>query len=177
MGTNASEVPLEPDPSERRRWPRKEGLLSGVVADVNGEISFDCTILDMNPQGAQIAFSDKLPLGEQIYLLDISNLTAYLASVAWNNSDRAGLSFVQSCAIGLALPPGLKFLWRLFLEAKLRELDRVVAKGVPVGLAFRTIGLSDADLDQMARHAGTDKKFERLLLLAKRLMNGSPRSE
>jgi hypothetical protein len=62
----------------------------------------------------------------------------------------------------------LKFLWRLLLEAKLREVDRIVAKGIPVGLAFQTVGLAEAHLDQMALHAGTDKKFERSLLLARR---------
>jgi len=109
-------------------------LLSGVVADVNGEKASDCIIQDMHAHGAQIGLSKKLPMGAQIYLLDTSNRTAYLASVAWNNSHRAGLSFVQSHAIGFALPPKLKFLWRLLLEAKLREVDRIVAKGIPLEL-------------------------------------------
>ena len=129
MRTNAPRVPLAPDSSGRRKLPRKGVLLPGVVANVTGEIAFDCIIRDINAHGAQIGFSNKLPMDAPIYLLDICNGAAHLASVVRNNSHRAGLSFVRSYAIGLALPPRLKFLWRLLLEAKLREADRAVAKG------------------------------------------------
>src|SRR5258705_5177258 len=174
MRKNAPEVPLDPDPAEQRRRPRKSALLSGVIADVNGENVSDCIIRDIHAHGAQIGFSKKLPMDSQIYLLDTSNQNAYLANVAWNNSHRAGLSFVQSYAVGFALPPKLKFLWRLLLEAKLREVDRAVSKGITVGLAWRSVGLAEVHLDQMAQHSNNDEKFERLLLLAKRLMNNSP---
>jgi hypothetical protein len=173
MRTKAPKAPLDPDPSERRRLPRKDVLLNAVVAGLDGEIVFDCTIKDMNAGSAQIGFTSEFPLPAQIYLLDTSSRTAHLANVSWSNSESAGLAFVKSYAIGIALQPQFKFLWRLLLGAKLREVYRVVASGVPVGLAFNTVGLSESQLEQMARHAGGDEKFERLLVLAKDLLSSN----
>jgi len=173
MRTKAPKAPLDPDPSERRRLPRKDVLLNAVVAGLDGEIVFDCTIKDMNAGSAQIGFTSEFPLPAQIYLLDASSRTAHLANVSWSNSQSAGLAFVKSYAIGIALQPQFKFLWRLLLGAKLREVYRVVASGVPVGLAFNTVGLSESQLEQMARHAGGDEKFERLLVLAKDLLSSN----
>jgi PilZ domain-containing protein len=163
-------VLLDIDPSERRQWPRKTVLLSAVIADLNGENACNCMIRDMSAGGAQISLSRSLQKGEQIYLVDASNRAAHLAKVAWTDSDRAGLSFVRSYAINLGLPSRLKFFWRLLLEAKLKEVDRIVAAGVSMGLAFRSVGLANEHLHQMARHASGDEKFERLLFQAKRLM-------
>ena len=171
MRTKAPKV--DPDSSERRRLPRKDVLLNGVVAGLDGEIVFDCTIRDMNAGSAQIGFTNEFLLPAQIYLLDTSSRTAHLANVSWSKSDSAGLAFVKSYAIGIALQPQFKFLWRLLLGAKLREVYRVVAGGVPVGLAFNTVGLSESQLEQMARHAGGDEKFERLLQLANELLSSN----
>lgn len=163
-------VLLDVDPSERRQWPRKTVLMSAIVADLNGENASDCIIRDVSAGGAQISLSRKLQTGEQIYLVDASNRAAHLAKVAWTNSDRAGLSFARSYVINLGLPSRLKFFWRLLLEAKLKEVDRIVAAGVSTGLAFKSVGLANEHLHQMARHASGDEKFERLLFQAKHLM-------
>ena len=154
---------------ERRRLPRKVALMRAVVASVNGDNVFDCMIRDMNTGGAQIDYSKTLSVGEEVYLLDIGNRGAHLAKVVWTNSDRAGLSFLKSYAVGLGLPLPLKFLWRLLLEAKLKEIDRAIRQGIPVGLAFSTVGLAEEDLHRLTPYAAGDEKFELLLLLAKRL--------
>jgi len=143
--------------------------MRAVVASVNGDNVFDCMIRDMNTGGAQIDYSKTLSVGEEVYLLDIGNRGAHLAKVVWTNSDRAGLSFLKSYAVGLGLPLPLKFLWRLLLEAKLKEIDRAIRQGIPVGLAFSTVGLAEEDLHRLTPYAAGDEKFELLLLLAKRL--------
>jgi len=154
--------------------PRKPVLMTGVVAGVNGDNVSDCTIRDMNARGAQIELSKPLSVGEEIFLLVTDNRAAHLASVAWANSCRAGLSFRKSHAVGLGLSPPLKFLWRLFLGAKLKEIDRAIANGVPVPLAFSAVGLAEEHLLQLTPHAASDEKFEQLLLLAKHLLkNGT----
>jgi len=158
------------DPSERRRWPRKTVLINAIIADPDGENVSECTIRDVSAGGAQISLSSNLQKGQQIYLVDAGNRVAHLAKVMWTSADRAGLSFVRSYAINLGLPPHLKFLWRLLLEAKLRELDRIVASGVSIGLASRSVGLANEHLHQMARHASGDDKFSQLLFRAKRLL-------
>jgi hypothetical protein len=159
------------DPSERRRWPRKPALISAVVADLNGENACDCSIRDISAGGAQITLSRKLPTGAKICLLDPSGRLAHVATVAWSNSNRAGLMFHQSHVLGAGLPPGLKFIWRLALEAKLKEIEGVIEMGVPAEQACSSVGFAEDDLHQMARQADGDEKFELVLHHAKRLLN------
>jgi len=145
-------------------------LIRAIVADLNGENVSDCTIRDVSMGGAQISVSRNLQKGEQTYLVDAGNRAAHLAKVMWTSADRAGLSFSRSHAIGLGLSPQLKFLWRLLLEAKLSDVDRIVAAGISIGLAFKSVGLTNELLHQMARHAGGDDKFAQLLFHSRRLL-------
>ena len=167
MRRNAVKVAIDAHSSEQRRLPRKQTLLCAVIADVNGETASDCIIRDINARSAQISFTRPLPLGAQIYLLDANNKAAHLARVVWRRSGRAGLSFIESHTIGLGLPPPLKFLWKLFLEAKFREVYRLVAAGIQIELALSTVGLDEEHLRQMARYGRVEKRFEILLRLAR----------
>ena len=170
MSTIPRTVAPDPTSSEQRRLPRKNALLSGILSDLNGETASDCTIQDINARGAAIGIPGKLPIGAQAYLLDTGNRAAHLSRVVWSNADRSGLLFVQSYAMGFGLPPRMRFLWRLLLEAKLRQVDRAVAMGIQAGLALSTVGLTREHVHQLARYAGTDKRFRRLLLRAGRLL-------
>jgi hypothetical protein len=91
--------------------------------------------------------------------------------VVWSNFNLAGLSFSQRHVIGAGLPPGLKFIWRLALEAKLKEVEGVLAMGVPVEQACSSVGFAEGDLDQMARHMDGDEKFELVLHHAKGMLS------
>src|SRR5688572_1577556 len=126
--------------SERRKLARKKSLLSGVIAERDGGSPTDCCIHDTTASSAQVSCSRTLPIGAQVYLLDTNNKAAHLARVVWCRSGRAGLDFIDSHVIGLALPAKLKFLWRLFLEAKLKEVYRLVAAGKALDLALSTAG-------------------------------------
>jgi hypothetical protein len=169
MSTNARSVAPDPTSSEQRRLPRKTALLNGVLSDLTGETASDCTIQDINARGAAIGIRGKLPIGAQVYLLD-GNGAAHLSRVVWSNADRSGLLFVQSYAMGFGLPPRMRFLWRLLLEGKLRQVDRAVAMGIDAELALSTVGLTREYVHQLAQFAGADKRFQRLLLRAGRLL-------
>ena len=147
--------------SDARRLPRKNVLLSGVLVD--GEQPSDCAIEDINARGAAVSLSRKLPVGAQVYLLDTGNRAAHLARVVWNNGNRSGLLFVRSYAMGPGLPPKMRFLWKLLLEAKLRQADRAVAMGIDTELALGTVGLTREHLHQMERYAEGDARFQELL--------------
>jgi hypothetical protein len=151
--------------------PRKHVLLHGVLADAQGEAASECIIRDIHARGAAISLERKLPIGAQVFLLDTGNGTAHAARVVWNRADRTGLSFVRSFAMGLGLPPRLKFLWRLLFGAKLRQTERALAAGISVELALGTVGLTRELIHQMARHAAPDERFRRLLLRAERLLD------
>ena len=93
---------------------------------------------DISVGGARISLSRK-PGWHKTYLLDTGNRVAYFAIVVSSKSNSAGLSFQKSHVIGIDLPPELKFIWRLVLETKLKEVEGVVAIGVPVDQAHSQV--------------------------------------
>lgn len=160
----------DPDASERRRWPRKTAPLPAVIAHADGKNARDCTIVDISAGGAQISTSEKLPVGSQVYLLDTSNQVAYLTKILWSNPTRSGLWFLGKQPIGRGMAPCLSFLWRLLLEAKLRDVEKNLAEGVPKTLALTQAGLTAVKVHEMVEHTNGDRKFERALLRAMSLL-------
>jgi hypothetical protein len=170
MPKNAkSDAPTEAS-SEQRRLPRKSVLLSGIIADANGQSASECMIRDMHAQGAAVSLLKPLQVGTHVFLLDTANGAAHEARVAWSRAGRSGLSFVRSYAMGLGLPPALKFLWRMLFEAKLQQAERAAATGISGELALRTAGLTRELIHQIARQAMPDKKLPQLLQRARRLL-------
>lgn len=158
---------------EKRKLPRKTGVLTGVLVDINGEDPSDCIIRDINIHGAAVIHPKRLPVGAQLYLLVIGSRTAHLARVVWSHANCSGLFFVCSYEMGLELPARLRFLWRLLLEAKLRQAESAIAQGIRPDLAFSSVGVTREQVHQMAPHAHADMSFQRLLLRTLRLLNGA----
>jgi hypothetical protein len=149
-------------------------FLSGILVDVDGKGSSDCIIRDINARGAAISLCRTLPTGAQTILLDTGNRVAHFARVVWSNAGRFGLLFVRSYTMNTALPPRLVFLWRLLLEANLRDAQRAVATGLSAELALTSIGLTREHIHQMARYARTDRAVRLLLDRARRLFDERP---
>jgi hypothetical protein len=171
MGKEASEVRLKLVALERRHPPRKRVLLSGVVANVNGENAIDCTIRDINVRGAQVQLPTTLQLGDEVYLLNTRNEIAHLAKVAWINGDLTGLSFIRSYSLEVTMPPQLAFLGRLLIEAKLRQVLALTKLGVPVEDATRVVGVTEDYLERSGMRGLFDEKVALLLHQAKRLFS------
>jgi hypothetical protein len=170
MNRNETTTTLERAAREQRRLARKTVLLDAVLAESYGETAVECTVRDIHAQGAAISLTKKLPIGAHVFLLDVGNAIAHECRVAWSRSDRTGLQFVRSYAMGLGLPPKLKFLWRLLFAVKLRQVERAIGAEVPIELALNTAGLTRERIRQMARHAAGDAQFRRLLERAARLL-------
>ena len=151
------------DPSDQRSLARKEVLFNGILVDIDGKQASDCIIRDINARGAAVSLAKTLPPGAQTILLDTGNRTAHFARVVWSNTARFELLFVRSYKMNSALPPRLVFLWRLLLEANLRQAERAVATGVPAELALTSIGVTREHILQTARYARTDTKLRQLL--------------
>ena len=170
MGKEASEVRLTLVAVEQRHLPRKGVLLSGVVADVNGENAIDCTIRDISVRGAQVQLPRALQLGDEVYLLNMRNEFAHLAKVARVNGDLTGLSFIRSYSLEVTTPPRLAFLGRLLIEAKLRQVRALIEFGVPVEAATCLVGLTEDYLERVGVRGLLDDKVALLLHQAKRLL-------
>jgi hypothetical protein len=168
--SEADTATIERVSREQRRLARKTVLLDAVIAEAYGETAAECVIRDIHAQGAAVSVTKKLPIGAHVFLLDVGNAIAHESRVAWSRSDRAGLQFMRSYAMGLGLPPKLKFLWRLLFAVKLRQVERAIGAQVPIELALNTAGLTREHIRQMARHATGDTQFRRLLERAARLL-------
>ena len=155
---------------ERRKYQRKPTFLRAVIADARGENVRDCSVLDISDGGAQVDAPATYPVGTEVCLLDVGNQFAYFAKVAWSKEDRCGLSFTVKHGIGMGLPSHLSFLWRLLLEAKLRDVERDIGKGVPAALAFMTEDLTGVQLHFMAQRASGDPRFQDALRRASALL-------
>jgi hypothetical protein len=156
---------------EQRRLPRKNVLFSGVLISASGETGCDCIIRDMHASGAAISLSRPLQVGSRVFLLDIANAAAHDARIAWTRADRSGLSFTRNYAMGLGLPPALRFLWRFLFEARLSQAERTIASGVDADLACGTAGLTREYIHQMSRYASSDKRLLQLLQRAITLLD------
>lgn len=171
LGPNeVSTAAVDTGSREHRRLARKTVLLDAVIAEAYGETAVECVIRDIHAQGAAVSVTKKIPVGAHVFLLDAGNAIAHESRVAWSRADRAGLSFMRSYAMGLGLPPKLKFLWRLLFAVKLRQVERAIGAEVPIELALNTAGLTRERMRQMARHASGDAEFRRLLHRAASLL-------
>jgi len=170
MRRNSSEAKIRLVADEQRHLPRKRVLLSGVIADGSGMNAVDCVIRDINVRGAQVQSPMTLQLGKELFLLNTRNEIAHLATVAWIKSDRAGLSFVRSYSLEEALPSQLEFLWKLFLDAKFRQISALIERGVSVAEASSIVGLTEHYLERCVKRGAFDDKVELLLHQAKHLL-------
>ena len=169
MNTNApQQADVFPD---RRDTPRKRVLLSGVIADADGQNQVDTTIRDLTAKGAQVELPKTMARDSELYLVDTRNEVAHLATVAWSNSNRAGLSFVRSYSLELTLPPPLEFLGKLLIEAKLRQVRALIQRGVPAEEAARLVGVTETYLDRFVGLGRFDDKLGLLLHQARQLFS------
>lgn len=163
MDANMPKVPDPLNGVERRSLPRKRVLLSGVIANIDGEYSLDCVIRDINVRGAKIELSETLRINGRLYLLDVHNQVAHLATTAWSASRLHGLAFVRSYALAAALSPDLRFLGKLLLEAKLRHVQSLIKRTYPLEQAIGIVGLTTDILERFGELADVDAKSMLLL--------------
>jgi len=140
VGINIPKRSVTDHSSEHRNRRRKRVLLGGVIADPESQQGLDCTIRDISAGGAQVDVKKELSLGGDMYFLDLRNHVAHVAKVAWNRSNRSGLSFIRSYELDAPLPPQMTFLKRLFLEATLRQVQKLIKCGISSEEAAALVG-------------------------------------
>lgn len=157
-------------PQDRRAFPRKRVLFSGVIADENGENLIDCFIRGLAASGAQVKAQRPLTLGALVYLMDTWNEAAHLATVVWTADRKAGLRFTHSYLLDVGLPAQFEFLKTLLIEAKLGQVRGLMSHGVSVKEAVRLVGMTERYLDQFSALARQDPKLRLLLHQARELL-------
>jgi hypothetical protein len=147
MERKSRRAALQIKPLERRSLPRTSVLWSGIIAKTDGASSVDCLIRNISDGGAEISSKRQFVLGEQVYLLVPRIRIAYMASVAWLRSGRAGFSFDRSYELDFELPPEANFLKNLLVETKLRHALSLVQQGLSVQEAATTVDWTEAEID------------------------------
>lgn len=133
---------------DRREFPRKRVLFSGVILGSDAQDPIDCYIRDISARGAQVQVSCPPTLRPQLYLIDTRNEAAHLTTVAWASEHRLGLSFIHSYLIDLGLASELQFLKTVLVEAKLRQVRSLIERGLAVEEAASLVGLTENYLDR-----------------------------
>jgi hypothetical protein len=130
--------------SERRKVDRKRAFTAGLLAYGGGAFVLDCLIRDIGAAGAQIRASKAQPMPNEAYLIDLKTWFGYQAHRIWYRSSLAGFSFEQEYPLSGALPPHLEFLRSLFIEAQLRQVERLTAQGHYICEVLSKLGVTNA---------------------------------
>jgi hypothetical protein len=101
---------------ERRGTRRPRSLLGGKLVFANETQSADCTIRDLNDTGAKVRVAAELPIGGEIWLINITSGTAWRSELAWRRSKELGLRFLEQIDLKEPLTGSLGRLRRLWLD-------------------------------------------------------------
>jgi hypothetical protein len=162
-----NELSPERELEERRNERRRRVLFFGKISDATGAQVAECAISNVSPKGAQVRLYADHSFPDRVYLIDAKTQSAHLADVIWRRGERWGLSFVETYDLEKAVPERLKFLKRLFIDTKLRQIEVLEGKGFTLEEALDAIGTARAVYERWRRESllreQTREKMERLV--------------
>ena len=148
---------------DRRNFPRKRVLFSGVIIGPQSEARIDCIIRDISASGAQIQVKQAVTISSPVFLIDTRNEAAHRATVAWGATGRLGLSFSRSYLLDPGLASELQFLRTVLVEAKLEQVSRLMKCGLSVEEATSLVGVTEHYINRFADLSQNDEKTALLL--------------
>jgi hypothetical protein len=153
---------------ERRAERRRRVLLFGRIADATGATLADCAITNLSSTGAQVRLYAARKLPGLVYLIDPKTHTAHLCQVIWQREDRQGLCFHNTFDLDKEIDERLHFLKTLLIEAKLKQVELLEAKGFTLDQALEAIGATRMTYERWRReellHEETRATMERLIV-------------
>jgi hypothetical protein len=130
--------------SDRRQAERKRAFTAGLLVYGGGAFVLDCLIRDIGAGGAQIRTSKTQPIPNEAYLINLKSWFGYQVCRVWHRSSLAGFSFEQEYPLNGMLPVNLEFLRNLFIEAQLRQVDRLTGQGAYMSEVLAKVGVTNA---------------------------------
>ena len=153
---------------ERRVERRRRVLFFGRISDATGAQVADCAISNLSATGAQVRLYAARTLPKLVYLIEPKTHVAYLCEVMWQSGDRAGLHFRNTFDLDGDIDERLQFLKTLLIEAKLKQVELLEAKGFTLDEALEAIGTKRSTYERWRReellHEETRATIERLLV-------------
>jgi hypothetical protein len=127
----------------QRKSPRTSAFSAGLLVGDDRSEPLNCLIRDISRDGAQIRVNAAQPVPERGYMINLMNRCVYQTRAVWRRGSLAGIGLDQKVAIDNLLPANLEFLGRLFLEAKMRQVDQLISEGMERTAAFRKCGVAE----------------------------------
>jgi hypothetical protein len=153
---------------ERRAERRRRVLFFGRISDAMGSQVSDCAILNLSLTGAQVRLYAEQTLPSQVYLIDPKTHSAHLSEIVWQRGDRLGLHFRATLDLDKEIAGRLHFLKTLLIEAKLKQVELLEAKGFALDEALEAIGATRTVYERWRReellHEETRATMERLIV-------------
>src|SRR5262249_19669035 len=149
MKTHPAEQNITQTTADGRKFERKRIPLSAKMTDLAGKWVADCTIRDLSPVGAQVSLPTGEPIPETVYLIEVTGRVAYKANVAWWRPQSAGLAFQDTHQLDHEQPDRPEFLQRVWMEAKLEQIDALMASGRTLSEAVQMAGMTGTDYARM----------------------------
>ena len=141
----------EADGMERRNERRRRVLFFGKLSDETGTRVVECGISNVSAAGAQVRLYAEHSLPDQVYLIDAKTSSAHWAEIIWRRGLRWGLSFAETYDLEKDVPEKQKFLKRILVETKLRQIEVLEGKGFTLDEALDAVGATRTLLERWRR--------------------------
>ena len=115
-----------PRPVERRRNQRQRALLTGKLATDQANITIDCVIRNLSPEGALVETPSPHLIPGELHLLQVREGIAWDARVIWRRGSRVGLELLERHDLRETTARQLKALrhvWKHMAGAAPRDED------------------------------------------------------
>jgi hypothetical protein len=103
---------------------------AAVIVDLDDMLPVNCLVRDSSADGAQVRLSSSQTVADGSYLVNLKSRTAFQLRPVWRRSSLVGFKFEDTHVLDNSLPDHLEFLKSIFVEAKLRQTNYIVARGV-----------------------------------------------
>ena len=127
----------------QRKSPRTSAFSAGLLVRDGHSEPLNCLIRNISRDGAQIRVNAAQSVPEQGYMINLKSRCMYQTRAVWRRGSLAGLGLDQKIAINNLLPANLEYLGRLFLEAKMRQVNQLISEGMERTAAFRKCGVAE----------------------------------
>jgi two-component system cell cycle response regulator len=92
----ADGAPEAAESPEKRSDPRHRVLYGGKLVEATGAFSTDCAIRELSKDGARLRMSAPVPMGDDVYLIELRSGEAHLVHVVWRQGADLGVAFRRS---------------------------------------------------------------------------------
>jgi hypothetical protein len=84
-----------PAPGEKRDWPRRRVLLTGLIANDDLSVSFRCAIRNRSEPGANLRLPKGQTAPDAFWLIEVQEGKAYRATAIWKTLPDIGVTLAD----------------------------------------------------------------------------------